>query len=258
MAVTFKQFAEVCEGEGVTLEPPIVEAGQSNMVSERHSLYDEAPCMAPIIEAGILLRAEPDIALANQVIRQTFPRGTLASALRTVINSTVEYRRAGLVVADTPSLDVCHDAETYFMSLFLNMEREDSPRCDIFTKDSKPLFVRKRGLGVPSTISLASISLNHVSYPAFSLFRLEAEGDEWFVDDEEIHRLRSGSREMSVRDVGDITGASFLRPSVFSVSPRERFEHFGGYVSPAAEEFSTRKLCLRIASIVAKSSVGVA
>ncbi|HZM63989.1 MAG TPA: hypothetical protein VFB59_02545, partial [Candidatus Saccharimonadales bacterium] len=149
-------------------------------VSTWHSLYDGAPCMAPIVEAGIVLRAYPDRKLVNQAIQETFPQGTLASVLRILLNSTVQRQEPGLAVPSAYRLDVCHDAETYFMALFSEMKKKTLPRCDIFTQDNEPLFVRKRGSGTPSAMSLTDLALNHAVYPAFSIFGLQAQGDTWY------------------------------------------------------------------------------
>lgn len=257
MTISFEQFEDACDAERVGLNKAVAIAGENRKASLRYSRFDGAPYMAPIIEAGLLLREDPDAELVTKPIKRVFQSDTLAAALCAVLNSTVQREQAEFEGGQHP-LDVCHEAETYFMSLFCELESEEPPRCEIFANNQEPLFVRKRNGGAPSAMSLASISVERVVYPAFSLFRLEAKGDKWFQE-VKTHRLQRSSIDgVHVRGVGDIETVTFLRPSVFSVSPTERSAHFGTDIGSDAEEFDMRIPYRTMVGIIEAATIGVA
>jgi hypothetical protein len=248
MPIHFAEFAQAYSDEHIPLHPLVMQAGIRGAPTRPQSMHDDVPLMAPLVEAAELLRQSPGTELAAAPLRREFPRGTIAHALRLLLNTSVEpqqVRPEALNFTSDPvgNIDACGAAEDYFLSLARRLTYKVSPEpvCDIFTYKDRPVILRKnRSFGAPSALSLARISINGVVFPPFSLLRAEAENDNWYENEEGTASLHT-SREQGIlrRPIDELTAIGFMRITSLTLPAHRRAAHFTE-LSVDEEVFDTR------------------
>lgn len=249
MPVSFEQFTQVCAAEKIIINPEVEAAGRLGRISPWQSMYDYVPLMAPIQQAGTLLRKDPSIQLINKPMERDFPPCTFARILRRILNTSVQRQVDLPGVCNIESgpigwINSCAEAEDYFFDTFRDLRHKPQPCCDVFVHRDRPIILRKNhGYGASSSLSLARITINGVLFPAFSLLRAEALGDKWYVDDEGTYKIQTDRRTgVLQRPVGEITGAGFMRPTSLALSKRQRVIHFFRGLSWKEQECDTGAL----------------
>lgn len=175
--------------------------------------------------AGEILRQDPDAVLASGQITEATTlaaQKTLYSAFARIVNTSLQRDKTG----DSPSVSAgpvtrfgsCEKAETNFIEVrktMLSHINETAARLPIsaseigwtiFYDGETAVGMRKQSKGVPSVLTFCEWAIGGVAYPPGSLLRA----------------LHQQTEKRALARVDEITAATFLRPSVFTVEPRNR------------------------------------
>jgi hypothetical protein len=223
----FPSFVENCARQGVDLDLSLIAAGLSNESSLSLTVEPDGYYSA-VAEAGVLLRANSTIPLANAPIperRFNFMSGQPhpgEQALRTIVNSSITpwpgSAREGTAYSTTEpvsALSTCGDAEEWFSHVIKQMEQPEQPAWygnfigyQIFTSpQGRAIAIRKSlDVGQPSTLTLTQTTINGIAYPAGSLMRASTDRSQ-----------RAAEGEQQRVSTNDITRIGFLRLSAFAV-----------------------------------------
>lgn len=191
----FSAFQQVCQEQDVAVHPDIIKAGLKGHAKDPHTYtpgaYFAAVAACAEIHIGTNTRelADKTIDLNNSghpELQDFLASRTLAS----IINNSVEYA-GGLPWDQTytceqgTSLEACFFAEGSFCSTFAQMQKPGRKSTaesgtvgyQIITgENDRPIAVRK-AKGICSTLSLVDISVNGITYPAGSLFKMQLRSD---------------------------------------------------------------------------------
>lgn len=224
MSVTPGEFIEECADQQIGLSPKLITRMQ-------HYLRDKD--LIRTIEETNKVIFTPPYQVAERPLEKAY-WGTefLPNVLGRMINGRLVQLDEGIVkfpVSGDKTIQTCSDAELAFTRAFTNIfrqrgEREmlfDQAGCEIFEKDGTPLFMRK-GILLPSALSLQEIAIDGISYPAGSIFRIDTHKDVKrvypFVDRDTL----------KIVPTTKIAKIAFMRLSMFALPPEERQSAFGG------------------------------
>lgn len=218
-AINYSRFAGACERMGVQLHKNLqVEKKRVFPRPADLNCYTPSAWVGAAAMAGEILRQDPHAVLARERVPEATElrvHSALYAAFARIVNTSLKREEAGTIRCDpAPRAGSCEYAEPYFIKLYdvmsgtSEMPEDNRARPDwtVFRNGDVAVGVRKRKFGVPSVLTFCEWTINGVVYPPGSILSVRYDP-----------RL-----EGAVQEVGSITGATFLRPSVFAVEPRYR------------------------------------
>lgn len=224
MSVQVREFYELCEIQQVMLSTELRQ-GIEVMGGP------ESDLLKAIFAAGRLLREQPHLRLADYPIAPSpWAEDTTVETLIAIVNASITPQFFTMTQHNFISPlgkveDICDYADTGFANtlgwLGWAAYSDNIPMgCQLYMADDEPLLLRKSD-GVPSALSLESLIINGIPYPAGSILRLDAVGDH---RDQPAH-LQWPSK-VELRPLDDITNLSFQRLSAFALTTGERAKLF--------------------------------
>ena len=223
----FTEFSELCEAQGATLHTAIEDRTRS--LGFPCAAYEGLD--AEISNAGALLRTNPNLVLAtgSQPIELPAMADLSTFTLTAIINATLPGGHISIPGRDFISspggvLDCCQESEQRFAATF--RELENFPKrapCDIILDDDEqPLLIRKGG--IPTALSLGRLVINHIPYPAGSLFRVDTPHDASYdeMGNMRHHNPIVGTHGLRVLGKEEVLRIGFLRISAYAYEPEIR------------------------------------
>jgi hypothetical protein len=162
-------FLKLSQAHNIGLNPIIEASLRNNVQTAGKHIVARTPLLKGIVQAGHLLREQPNIGLAERPLkpRNEFKDPALR-ALAGIVNTSIErptdhpnYFESGPIAR----ADACADAENFFLSA-------DNGYQIIVNDEGKEILIRKSE-GARTSLSLDEININGVIYPPLSVFRAE-------------------------------------------------------------------------------------
>lgn len=180
-ALSFDTFKNVCSDQNIDLHPQLTPPKEQDFFTcAPNSVF------SAIAQAANLLRSQPDSILATQPIGELPNLRPEVDFLRHLINSSTDRTDAGIPAHPSfcslgaRAIDVCGDAENGFAAAMTHMRDFRPPLHDrdtpyqVFEKNGEPIALRKGiRLGVTSSLLLAPVIIDRITYPAGSIVRLD-------------------------------------------------------------------------------------
>lgn len=211
------EFRNACTQQGVSINPNIVQAAENGTPSTFYPCHTPEALFAAIAEAGRTLRKDPDAQLAKKKLEGDFSDDVRAATLQQMINDSItrpdvdgipNFKSDGI-----GPLSVCARADADFTRILSDFpDIPDIPTRIITDDEGQPLLVQKFHNQIPSVLSLGEVVVDHVRYPAGSLFSMEIRDDDANVRDRDRPQL-------SVANMDDVEKLGFLRLSMLAVDP---------------------------------------
>lgn len=240
----FNGFAARCTNSGIELHESMWQAGQTGASGLRYTL-EPSGMYAAIVKAGILLREQPSITLANTIITGKALRGFMhtpaSRTLTGIINASREPLPGPTLACRRIKIpDICGRAEKFISATILQMLQPDAqmqgynrllPHCIISGNDHRIIAIQK-GEGEPTCLTFERLIINGIPYPPGSLM------DVRFKDEYNGKRYRSRWKNRSaaapyhIEPMENVAHMGFLRLSAFAVPPLRRAAEFPELGSP--------------------------
>ncbi|HSX34840.1 MAG TPA: hypothetical protein VLF62_04310 [Candidatus Saccharimonadales bacterium] len=232
---TYEEFVHETRSQGVTLHHMLAQQGrrleprlvESFAVGPDHKLLVALAC------AGALLRKFPDELLADKPIDlaafgNDMPARTLAAICNAKLSPIVPG--PGDIALPGPinfGKCVCPLAEERWVKTIEDPEHvfTKKPMAELFATGGRigdKLVVARKAEHEQNALTFTEVNIDGIVYPPGSILNLLALGD----DDATLKRnLVDMPNGYSLRDIGDIACAGFMRLSAFGLPPSQRAEY---------------------------------
>jgi len=236
----FIQFRDACHEQDVELDHYVAIDGLDGANDGDGKNYTPSGILAAVQEAGRTLGNEKR-PLANKIIvpEEDFSDDLATASLINIINASIEPRAVDSARYSYNShsinrIDTCRQAEIGFLRTFIGMKNVNEQGyvtmgAQIFQAGGVPVFVRKYAGSHYSALSLESVGINGIPYPAGSIFSMKFRAQE-SPDEEKADTPDVGPVKLEFFSARSIYAIRFLRLSAFALSQAERRE--AGFVPP--------------------------
>jgi hypothetical protein len=233
---TFEEFAQKCAAQNVVINPLLGQRGDDHKFFRgEFAKGPPHPLLQGIVRAGILLRKDPGLRLTPTTDRlldlEAFGSDVPMLTLATMCNDSLQPA----VSENTPLLPgpmlavkgVCEHAEECWIDVLEERRLKASkyPMAELYTAngqlDGRPILARK-AQHEQTSLTFTEVTIGGIRYPEGGIFNMAAVRD---GPDTQEWSMVAMPKGYSVRAVGDVACATFLRLSAYALPPDQRAEY---------------------------------